>query len=201
MKPEHITTSTKREALIFAQQYGEEYVQPDNTEAHRAGVGFKDLFEDVMLRNAEDINQYQYDERRSARLFLSRKIDDNHAYSIALGSTNGTDYQISIQELEGRFGGLAHRYHLDEDGLVRRYDYEPLSEKSKAIDRMTKQAMATLGISSDPGEKAAFMLTQLPNKRETDKLARDMGLNDQLVDTNEVNNIRELLEGAEAKRL
>ena len=51
-------TVRKREALVFAQEYGDEYVQPDDAEALKAGIAFKDAVADTMLRHMEDVWQF-----------------------------------------------------------------------------------------------------------------------------------------------
>ena len=169
-------------------------------EKAQAAADFDDLVQETLLQFAGEANTYDHTVRtdRVKSSVLLYATQGERTVTILTESTtldDGTqDRMISLRER----GGDSFRYHL-EDGVVRRFDTPQGSESQRKIPQEL-----TIGRNLPPGEayeRTLATVDHLKNELANQKLERQMGINDQPVDTHEVAQLRELLTTAEYREL
>ena len=169
-------------------------------EKAQAAADFDDLVQETLLQFAGEANTYDHtvltDRVKSSVLLYATQGE--RTVTILTESTtldDGTqDRMISLREQ----GGDSFRYHL-EDGVVRRFDTPQGSESQRKIPKEL-----TIGRNLPPEEayeRTLATVDHLKNELANQKLERQMGINDQPVDTHEVAQLRELLTTAEYREL
>jgi hypothetical protein len=169
-------------------------------EKAQAAADFDDLVQDTLLRFAGEANTYDHTvrtDRVKSRVLLYATQGERTVTILTESATldDGTqDRIISLSE----WGGDRFRYHL-EDGVVRRFDTPQGSESQRKIPKEL-----TIGRNlplEEAYERAPATVDHLKNELANQKLERQMGINDQPVDTHEVAQLRELLATAEHRKL
>ena len=169
-------------------------------EKAQAAADFDDLVQETLLQFAGEANTYDHTVRtdRVKSSVLLYATQGERTVTILTESTtldDGTqDRMISLRER----GGDSFRYHL-EDGVVRRFDTPQGSESQRKIPQEL-----TIGRNLPPGEayeRTLATVDHLKNELANQKLERQMGINDQPVDTHEVAQLRELIATAEYREL
>lgn len=169
-------------------------------EKAQAAADFDDLVQETLLRFAGEANTYDHTvrtDRVKSRVLLYATQGERTVTILTESTTldDGTqDRMISLRER----GGDSFRYHL-EDGVVRRFDTPQGSESQREMPQEL-----TVGRNLPPEEayeRTLATVDHLKNELANQKLERQMGINDQPVDTHEVAQLRELLATAEYREL
>lgn len=169
-------------------------------EKAQAAADFDDLVQETLLRFAGEANTYDHTvrtDRVKSRVLLYATQGERTVTILTESTTldDGTqDRMISLRER----GGDSFRYHL-EDGVVRRFDTPQGSESQREMPQEL-----TVGRNLPPEEayeRTLATIDHLKNELANQKLERQMGINDQPVDTHEVAQLRELLATAEYREL
>ena len=162
------------------------------------------MVDDILLKFADKVTVYDHTvqtDTRMATLLLKPKLDDGSALTISVNAYARDDgsakKEISVQEIDqGHKGRKYHRYHADTEDQVLRFDradmYEHVqSRKDELITPLTSPAVAVAALE----QKIASLHNEMANA----KLEQDMGLNDQPVGADEIQQLADLIETATAE--
>ena len=169
-------------------------------EKARAAADFDDLVQETLLQFAGEANTYDhtvFTDRVKSRVLLYATQGERTVTILTESATLDDGTQDRIISLSER-GGDRFRYHL-EDGVVRRFDTPQGSESQREMPQEL-----TIGRNlplEEAYERAPATVDHLKNELANQKLERQMGINDQPVDTHEVAQLRELLATAEYREL
>lgn len=196
MAHEHPRTNNQ-EKIATVGQFAERLSKEEKA---RAAADFDDLVQETLLRFAGETVTYDptvLTDRVKSSVLLYATQGERTVTILTESATldDGTqDGTISL----GERGGDRFRYHL-EDGVVRRFDMPQGRESQRKIPQEL-----TIGRNLPPEEayeRTLATIDHLKNELANQKLERQMGINDQPVDTHEVAQLRELLATAEYREL
>lgn len=178
---------------------------------------FDDLFDDVMLRNMEDVNQYEIISGASTATLLKHIEVDGQKYTLSLedramsaerdldssGSWRDSEKitrQIDLQRIDGVYGREYWSYRLGADGIVRRWDGGDMWGKRKKERKLGIEESRFSNSNETPEEIAALALANMQDLIEDGipnaRLEEDMGLNNQPVSPEELEGLRSFLDNA-----
>lgn len=198
--------SKAKKAIEFAHASETSEEGLTNGEKMEAAQSFKELVDGVFLKFANLAKVHDHNllaDRSEASLLLAAQQEDNSYVSIGIRSTLKDDgsasKEITVQEIDqDGYGHNAHRYHMESEDEVLRFDTGDVIENIR-----TDRAM---GIAHDPTTEISVdfinkMMASLQNTKENQQLARQMGLNDQPVSPDEIIKLTQLVDAAEARNI
>ncbi len=201
------TINKAKQAIDFAKIPDGTQEILSSAEKLEAAVKFRELVDDTLLRNVNDVVSYKpgallANDNGSSRVSLGVTQEDGSMVSIGARTAasgveinSGSKIEITIQELSpDGYGHKLHRYHMHtDDGEVRRFDrpdmYKTVSESPyNRIDFNRHPDAIVSGLKR--------LISGLKNEIENQELAQQMGLNDQPVGPDEIAKLRTLIEAA-----
>lgn len=180
--------------MIYARDFFENKEhEPDEADNEQIAKSFIEAFDKAMEDNMEHQDVYEIgDGEYETTLELEYDMGDDYRLRVHMHRGENQQKEIAIQEVTGSSRdiemSLMHRYYVDKDGALRRFDRDFSTDISSIEIQMTKRAIEEAGIGG--------LEKILRQNRESSKFEQDMGLNRQRVDQNEVDAIATILKNS-----
>ena len=174
------------------------------TDAEKMEAAYKlsALVNDLLLRFADSVYVYKFDypgsnNGRESSLGLRLPLGDDDELTAWVGSYSNDkeDMRKYITLDNGRY-----RYHMESQDEVLRYDLNTGAVESAAPLPSHIRVFGELGDTSGDNLKSRLEdnMARLENDMKNQQLEKQLGVNDQPVDPDEIDKLAQLLEGAEA---
>ena len=189
--------------------------KPDGTqpelsaeERRAAADAFKDLTDDLFLSHMDNVKNYkpgQILDNATSNLLLSVDNSDGSSLTVSLESSSTEEYDfmsprsLSVQEIDTHsYGHELHTYELARDGSeVIRVDAGDIYEKMKS----DKQSDFGVMDVEDMISYAEDQIVEIQNEIKNADLEKELGLNRQPVDKEEIMNLAAITRQAKPKKL
>ena len=193
--------------------------KPDGTqpelsaeERRAAADAFKDLTDDLFLSHMDNVKNYkpgQILDNATSNLLLSVDNSDGSSLTVSLESSSTEEYDfmsprsLSVQEIDTHsYGHELHTYELARDGSeVIRVDAGDIYEKMNRDRKLGKSA--GLGVMDAEGMIGYVenQIVEIQNEIKNADLEKELGLNRQPVDKEEIMNLAAITRQAKPKKL
>ena len=189
--------------------------KPDGTqpelsaeERRAAADAFKDLTDDLFLSHMDNVKNYkpgQILDNATSNLLLSVDNSDGSSLTVSLESSSTEEYDfmsprsLSVQEIDTHsYGHELHTYELARDGSeVIRVDAGDIYEKMKSDKKSDFGVMDV----DDMISYAEDQIVEIQNEIKNADLEKELGLNRQPVDKEEIMNLAAITRQAKPKKL
>ena len=189
--------------------------KPDGTqpelsaeERRAAADAFKDLTDDLFLSHMDNVKNYkpgQILDNATSNLLLSVDNSDGSSLTVSLESSSTEEYDfmsprsLSVQEIDTHsYGHELHTYELARDGSeVIRVDAGDIYEKMKSDKKSDFGVMDV----EDMISYAEDQIVEIQNEIKNADLEKELGLNRQPVDKEEIMNLAAITRQAKPKKL
>ena len=189
--------------------------KPDGTqpelsaeERRAAADAFKDLTDDLFLSHMDNVKNYkpgQILDNATSNLLLSVDNSDGSSLTVSLESSSTEEYDfmsprsLSVQEIDTHsYGHELHTYELARDGSeVIRVDAGDIYEK---MNRDKKSDFGVMDV-EDMISYAEDQIVEIQNEIKNADLEKELGLNRQPVDKEEIMNLAAITRQAKPKKL
>ena len=167
----------------------------------KAAYKLSALVDDLLLRFADSVyvNKFDYpgsNNGRDSSLGLRLPLGDDDELAIQVGSYSNDkeDMRKYIMLDNGRY-----RYHMESQDEVLRYDLNTDAVESVAPSSSPSPSPSHIRISGDNlRSRLEDDMARLDNDMKNQQLEKQLGVNDQPVGPYEIDELTQLLEGAEA---
>lgn len=180
--------------LDFIKPFGNQEESLTDAEKMEAAFNMSALVDDLLLKFADHTKIDDHTDMKVAVLQLKIPLDDNEKISISVESHSYDDGSMrKLIFLTDNKSYTKHRYHMESRDEVLRYDQD--ASEPGEIDLI----LADIHNSDTIDEEALKgFIARTKNASKNQQLERRLGVNDQPVGPGEIDELTQLLEGAEA---
>lgn len=190
--------------ISFIKPFEELSHSSNSREREQISEGFSKLVDETFFKFAENARIYHDGSRN---LLLTLPVDGSNSYTIALNEKLNTEppkdewesaeeirKEVAIQRISGGFGRERFSYRMGSDGVVRRYNngdsYKKVQERRALGEEPPRFSSFNIEEAISYTESA---IESLKNELENSRLARAHGLNDQPIEPEEFEKLRDFV--------